>query len=66
VRVLIRRRSHPVLTIDPLWLARVILGCKMPQPDRNRIRDWSRQRSPELRVAEASYDELDQVIRVED
>ncbi|MGA8429430.1 MAG: hypothetical protein WB729_06385 [Candidatus Sulfotelmatobacter sp.] len=65
VRVLIARRSNPILRIDPSWLTRIILGTKMPQSDRNQIRDWTRQRSPELRVAEASYDELDQVIRIE-
>jgi hypothetical protein len=63
VRVLVARRSDAVLRIDPSWLTRIILGWRMPRSDRDQIREWAGQRSPELRVAEASYDELDQVIR---
>jgi hypothetical protein len=63
IRVLVARRSHSVLTIDPSWLTRVILGWKMPQVERDQIREWARYRSPELTVVEASFDELDQVIR---
>lgn len=66
VRILIARRSDPFLPIDPSWLTRVILGSKMPQSHRDQIRELARQRSPESRVAEASYDDLDQILRIED
>jgi hypothetical protein len=62
VRVLVSRKSHPILKIDPSWLNRVILGWKMPEEERFQIRAWAKQRSPELKVVEASYDELDQTL----
>lgn len=65
VRVLVARRSDPILKIDPSWLTRVILGWKMPEGEGSQIREWARQRSPELRVAAASYDELDQSLKLE-
>ena len=64
VRILVARGSDSVLGIDPSWLTRVMLGWKMPRSDRAQIREWAKQRSPELRVVEASYDELDQILRM--
>jgi hypothetical protein len=64
VRVLISRKSHPILKIDPSWLTRVILGWKMPEEERSQIRAWAKQRSPELMVVAASYDELDQTLKL--
>jgi hypothetical protein len=65
VRVLVARHSDPILRIDPSWLTRIILGWKMPDCDRATIREWAKLRTPGLKVAQASYDELDQVIRIE-
>jgi len=64
IRVLAARRSDSILKIDPLWLTRVVLGWKMPQAERSQIREWAKQRSPELKVVDAAYDELDQVLKV--
>ncbi len=64
VRVLVARGSDGLLPIDPSWLTRVILGWRMPEPHRAQIRAWAKERSPELRVVDTSYDELDQVLRI--
>jgi len=64
VRVLVPRRSACKTDIDPTWLTRLILGWKMADADRQQIREWARQRSPELMVVNASWDELDQVLRI--
>jgi hypothetical protein len=64
IRVLIARNSDPILKIDPSWLTRIILGWRMPDSDRITIREWAKQRTPELKVEQASYDELDQVVRI--
>ncbi len=66
VRVLVPRLSDGRIQIDPRWLTRIILGWKMPEVDRARIREWGKQRSPGLKVVSTKYDVLDQVIRVED
>jgi hypothetical protein len=42
----------------------VILGWKMPGAERCQIREWAKQRSPELTVVDASYDELDQILKI--
>jgi len=66
IRILVPRRSAPIKMIDPAWLTRIILGWKMPNADRKMIREWAVQRSPELKVVTASYDEFKQTLRVED
>ena len=66
VRVLVPRRSLPITVIDPAWLTRLILGWKMPDPDRKMIREWAKQRSPELRVVTAFYDEFKQALKLTD
>lgn len=64
VRVLVPRRSPCKTEIDPACLTRLILGWKMADADRKQIREWAEQRSPELEVVDASWDELDQVLRI--
>jgi len=66
VRVLVPRKSACWVTIDPTWLRQLILGWKMPEADRKQIREWAAQRSPALRVVDASWDELHQVLRLAD
>jgi hypothetical protein len=66
VRVLVPRWSDGKVQIDSGCLRRVILGRNMPDSDRATIREWARQRSPELNVATAAYDELEQTIRLVD
>jgi hypothetical protein len=64
VRILVQRFSDCKLPIDPNWLTRVILGWKMSKANQSQIREWAEQRSPELKVVSAYYDELNQALRV--
>jgi len=66
IRVLVPRKSECNVQIDPSWLTRIILGWKMAEADRKQIQAWAKQRSPELKVTHAIYDELDQVLRTAD
>jgi hypothetical protein len=64
VRVLVPRNSDGRISFDPHCLTRIILGWKMPEPDRKLICEWAKQRSPELNVVSAFYDESSQVLRI--
>jgi len=64
VRILLLRGSNPIVKIDPRWLTRLILGKDMSEADRKLIREWAKQREPELAVVNAYYDELHQVLRL--
>jgi hypothetical protein len=64
VRVLIPRGSECMKLIDPSWTTRLILGWKMVQADQGQIRQWAKERSPELKVVSAVYGEVDHVLRI--
>jgi hypothetical protein len=64
VRILVRRHSSAVVSIDPSYLTRIILGWKMRDDDRKLIREWSKSRSPELNVVTACYDQFTQSLRL--
>lgn len=64
VRVLLMRGSSPIVRIDPRWLTRLILGKDMSDAHRKLIREWAKEREPELAVANAYYDELHQVLKL--
>lgn len=64
-RVLIPRRSSCKFQIDPSWLTRLILGWKMAEADKQRIRKWAKERLPELKVVSAIYDPVDQALKIE-
>jgi len=64
VRVVMIRGCASTVPIDPSWLSRIILGWKMSEENRQQIRKWAKQRTPELAVVTASYDELQQKIRL--
>ena len=64
VRVLVPRHSPAEQKIESEWLTRLILGWKMPEVDRVEIRAWAKQRSPELKVVEASWDSLDHALKI--
>lgn len=64
VRVLRPRHSSSKIQIDPLWLTRLILGWKMADADRQRIRRWAKERLPELKVLSTLYDPVDQALRI--
>jgi hypothetical protein len=65
VRILVPRKSDCKVQIDPSLLTRIILGWKMAEADRMQIQMWAQQRSSKLKVVKASFDELDQVLRLE-
>jgi hypothetical protein len=65
VRRVLIRGSHGVVKIEPSWLSCIILGWKMPEENRKKIREWAAARNPELKVATASYDEFSQTIVLE-
>ncbi|MGD1158419.1 MAG: DUF2971 domain-containing protein [Terriglobia bacterium] len=64
VRILLPRGSNPMVRIEPRWLTRLILGKDMSDAHRKLIREWAKQREPELAVVNAYYDELHQVLRL--
>jgi len=66
VRVLIPRHSSCKVQIDPAWLTRLILGWKMTEANRQRIRQWAKDRLPELEVVSAVYDPVGQALRITD
>jgi hypothetical protein len=64
VRILLVRGSNPIVPIDPGWLTRLILGKDMSDAHRKLIRDWAKQREPELAVVNACYDEVHQTLKL--
>jgi hypothetical protein len=62
VRLLLPRDKGSKVIIDPRWLTRLILGMHMPDANRTLIREWAKQRKPELAVVSAYYDELYQTL----
>ena len=64
VRVLVPRQYPHEVIIDPRCLTRIILGRKMSDSDRAVIRDWAKQRQPELEVVTASWDSFENVLKV--
>ena len=43
---------------------RLILGRKMPEAERAEVCTWAKERSPQLNVVEATWHELDHVLRI--
>jgi hypothetical protein len=62
VRLISARDSSPFVKIDPRWLTRIILGKDMLPDNAKQIREWAKQRDPELLVVNAYFDELHQKI----
>lgn len=58
------RAESKKVRIEPDWLTRIILGWKMSEANRERIREWAVERSPKLKVVTAVYDEFYQGIRL--
>lgn len=57
-------RENGFVPIYPQHLTRLILGRHMPEASRNLIRDWAKQRTPQLQVAAAFWDPDVQDIRI--
>jgi hypothetical protein len=66
VRLIRARGTGPKVKIDPRWLSRVILGKDMSPDQQRKIRDWAKEREPELLVVRAYFDELHQEVRLEE
>jgi hypothetical protein len=62
--ILPRNKGTTVLLKDPRWLTRVILGMNMSPENESKIREWAKQRQPELTVVRAYLDRGDQEIRL--
>lgn len=59
-------RGGPYFPINPEWLTRVVLGKEMSESNRAQIRQWARERVPELKVAVADFDVLDRRLHIKD
>jgi hypothetical protein len=66
VRLVSIRGQSPKVKIKPPWLKRIILGWRMSADNQSMIREWAKQRVPELIVVNAYYDEADQIIKLGD
>ncbi len=64
VRLALPRNSAARVKIDPKWLNRLILGKDVLDATRKTIRDWAKERLPELPVSDAYYDTVDQTIKL--
>ncbi len=64
IRIVFMPGSDSRRKIDPRWLTRLILGMKISEAHEKMIREWARQRSPELVVVKAYFDELPQRLRL--
>lgn len=64
VRLVLPRGKGSKVKIEPQWLTRLILGKSMTEAQRKTIREWAKERQPELTVVEAYYDGLHQTIRL--
>jgi hypothetical protein len=64
VRLVVVHGGGRTITIEPQWLTRLILGERMTDSNQQIVRQWARQRQPELRVVNAYFDELHQELRL--
>lgn len=64
VRLVLARGKGSKVKIEPQWLTRLILGKDMIGAHRKTIREWAKERQPELMVVEAYYDGFYQAIRL--
>jgi hypothetical protein len=62
VRLLGTPGTKPLVQIEPKWLTRIILGKDMSPENQKQIREWAKQRDPELSAANVYFDELHQEI----
>jgi hypothetical protein len=65
VRLVRARTGSNIVIIDPRWLTRIILGRKMADVHNKQIREWAKERVPQLSVATAFYDAINRAIRIE-
>ncbi|HKV62869.1 MAG TPA: DUF2971 domain-containing protein [Candidatus Acidoferrum sp.] len=66
VRLIRARGAARRVSIDPRWFTRIILGKNMSPANQKQIREWAKERDPELLVVNAYFDELHQEIRLKE
>jgi hypothetical protein len=64
IRLVLPRGKGRKVKIEPQWLTRLIVGKNMTEVHRKTIREWAKERQPELIVIEAYYDALHQALRL--
>jgi hypothetical protein len=64
--VLPRNKGTTVRLADPRWLTKIIIGMHMTADNERQIRDWAKQREPEVKVVRAYMDRVHQVLRLEE
>ncbi len=68
VLVILGQGIHPPdgkYNIQPEWMSRIILGYRMPDADKELIRQWCSERKPKLRIAQSYFDPYEQKILLE-
>jgi hypothetical protein len=55
-----------MVKFNPVWLTRVILGKSMSDENKNAIRQWAKERNPELAVSTTYYDAAERAIKLRD
>ncbi len=63
---LIQSRVDPnnKLKINAKWLTRIIIGKDMTSENEAQVREWAKQREPELAVTKASYEAVSRSIKI--
>jgi len=66
VRLVLSRKDgrSKVRLNDPRWLTRIILGKDMSEKHKAQIREWAKERVPELTVVDAYYDAIHRAIKL--
>jgi hypothetical protein len=64
VRLALPRGSPPRVKIEPGWLTRLIFGKNVSDANRKTISEWAKVRMPELAIADAYYDAVDQQLKL--
>jgi hypothetical protein len=64
--VLPRNDGRSKVKFNPRWLTRIILGKDMSEDHKQQIREWAKQRKPELTVVTAYYDATKRAIRIKE
>jgi hypothetical protein len=64
--ILPRNKGTTVRLNDPRWLTKIILGMKKSAENERQIREWAKQRQPELTVVRAYLDKVHQELRLKE
>jgi hypothetical protein len=64
VRLILARKSGPILKIQPDNINRIILGMNISEENQKTIFDWAMRRQPPLRVVKAHFDSFNQQLKL--